>query len=146
MTAMAFWNQSSIHYGWHKACFAEGVWRVTGYAGSKTLEQLNAHGDTWELVTEEEAKARFHQANFQPVSEITEDRFIDMLEVLPPLDWTGGEHCQSFKLSEMYSGNITDIFARYGDRYFQLRNLVTLTHKQIIDEIKAFIDAEKRAA
>lgn len=71
---------------------------------------------------------------------------MDMLEVLPPLDWRGTADSQSFKLSEMYSGNITDIFAQCGARYFQMRNHVTITHNEIMEKVKAFIDAEGIAA
>lgn len=146
MKAMAFWSKSCGFNGWRKAHFVEGAWHTTACATSKTLEELNAHGDHWELVTVEEAQARFAQANYQPVSEINEARFMDMLEVLPPLDWRGTADSQSFKLSEMYSGNITDIFAQYGTRYFQMRNHATLTHGEIMEKVKAFIDAEGIAA
>ncbi len=69
-----------------------------------------------------------------------------MLEVLPPLDWQGTPESQTFKLSEMYSGNITDIFAQYRTRFFTMRNEVTLTHEEIIGKIRAFIDAAGIAA
>lgn len=139
MTAMAFWSKSSAFTGWRKAHFVDGAWHTTACATSKTLEELNAHGDSWELVTVEEATERFGRENYQPVSEITEARFTDMLEVLPPLDWRGTPDSQSFKLMEMYSGNITDIFAQYGTRFFQLRHHVTLTHEEIMVKVRAFI-------
>ncbi|EDW9825518.1 hypothetical protein GTR05_004746 [Salmonella enterica] len=145
-TAMAFWSKSSAFNGWRRAHFIDGAWRTTACAASKTLEQLNKHGDFWELITVEEACARFSEANYQPVTEITEERFTDMLEVLPPLDWQGTPDSQSFKMMEMYSGNITDIFAQVGPRYFQMRNHVTLTHEQIIEKVRVFISAEKVAA
>lgn len=146
MTAMAFWSKSSAFNGWRRAHFVDGAWRTTACAASKTLEELNANGDRWELVTVEEAKARFAAANYRPVTEISEKKFIDMLEVLPPLDWQGTPESQTFKLSEMYSGNITDIFAQYRTRFFTMRNEVTLTHEEIIGNIRAFIDAEGIAA
>ncbi|MCW2456972.1 UNVERIFIED_ORG: hypothetical protein M2414_004733 [Rahnella aquatilis] len=89
MTAMAFWSKSSAFTGWRKAHFVDGAWHTTACSTLKTLEELNAHGDRWELVTVEEAIERFGRENYQPVSEITEARFTDMLEVLPPLDWRG---------------------------------------------------------
>lgn|GEM_PF-983573 len=146
MTAMAFWSKSSAFNGWRTAHFVDGAWHTTACTTSKTLEELNAHGDRWELVTAEEATARFAQANYLPVAEITEARFTDMMEVLPPMDWQGSPDSQSFKLMEMYSGNITDIFAQYGTRYFRLRDHATLTHEQIIGKVRAFIDAEGIAA
>ncbi|MBC3252430.1 hypothetical protein KGP26_29365 (plasmid) [Serratia sp. JSRIV002] len=144
MTAMAFWSKSSEFDGWRKAHFVDGAWRTM--VSPKTLDELNTRGDYWELVTVEEAIERFIRKNYQPVSEITEARFMDMLEVLPPLNWRGTADSQSFKLSEMYSGNITDIFAQYGTRYFQMRNHASLTHDEIIEKVKAFIYAEGIAA
>ena len=83
----------------------------------------------------------------QPVSEITAERFNDMLEVLPPLGWVFSESGreQSFKLMEMYCGNVTDIFAKSGDRYFQLRDHVTLPHGDIMKQVRGYTDTDTAA-
>lgn len=145
MNTMAFWSKSSGYNGWRNAYFVNGAWHTMDCATSKTLKELNAYGDYWELVTVEEAQERFARANYQQISEIDEARFMDMLEVLPPLDWRGTSDSQSFKLSEMYSGNITNIFAQYGMRYFQMHNQCTLTHDEIMEKVKTFISAERIA-
>ncbi|QIU88517.1 hypothetical protein [Yokenella regensburgei] len=146
MKAMAFWSKSSAFNGWCNAHFVEGAWHTTACAASKTLAELNVHGARWELVTLEEAQERFARANYQPVSEITAARFTDMMEVLPPLDWRGTADSQSFKLSEMYRGNIADIFAQSGSRYFHLRDHASLTHDEIMEKVRAYIDAEGMTA
>jgi hypothetical protein len=46
--------------------------------------------------------------------EITEEEYWYFLEVLPPLDMTGG----AFAMSEFTSMNLTESFYRIGDRYF----------------------------
>ncbi|OVZ88299.1 hypothetical protein CBW54_09625 [Yersinia kristensenii] len=145
MSEMAFWRESSVFNGWQKAHLVEGEYRSSASAGSMTFAELRDLG--WELLTVEEARTRFSQANCLPVSEITAERFNDMLEVLPPLDWHFNEAggAQSFKMVEMYCGNITDIFAQYGERYFTLRDCVTLPHGDILRKIKAFTDAEGMA-
>ena len=51
--------------------------------------------------------------------EITEYRFFEMLEVLPPQRWHQGRDCESFELSEHQSGRVTSIFCRFGNRYFE---------------------------
>ena len=58
MNAMAFWSKSCGFNGWRKAHFVEGAWHTTACATSKTLDELNAHGEHWALVTVEEAQAQ----------------------------------------------------------------------------------------
>ncbi|CAI1199337.1 Uncharacterised protein [Serratia entomophila] len=61
--------------------------------------------------------------------------------MLPPLDWQCGVGGSSFKMMEMYSGNITDIYVQVGDEYFKLRDHVTLPHDQIMTRVSAFHQA-----
>lgn len=58
----------------------------------------------------------------EPV-EITEDRFMEMLEVLPPQNWQRGKGCESFELSEHFSGRVTSIFCRFGPEYFEFQGI-----------------------
>ena len=67
---------------------------------------------------------------------ITEARFVEMLEVLPPVGWVQRDGCESFKLSERTSGNITAIFARIGTQYFELQDSIFTKHEQIIAACK----------
>lgn len=58
-----------------------------------------------------------------PPQEITQERFWEMLEVLPPMNWAGwGEYFERFDLIERQTGNITSQYARLGHgeaaRYF----------------------------
>ena len=46
-----------------------------------------------------------------PLHEITEDRYHEMLNVLPPLKWTRRNGVEMFCMSEMYSGTYTDQYA-----------------------------------
>ena len=67
---------------------------------------------------------------------ITEERFIEMLEVLPPVGWVRRDGCESFKLSERTSGNITAIFARIGADYFEMQDSIFTKHDAIIADCK----------
>jgi hypothetical protein len=67
-----------------------------------------------------------------PPQPITEDRFVEMLEVLPPVGWIRGDGAESFKLSERTSGSITSIFCRIGNRYFEMADSITLPHNEIV--------------
>lgn len=55
-----------------------------------------------------------------PATEITEEKFTEMLCVLPPLKWeTGrGGDFESFLLSEFTSGVFTQQYARHGETYW----------------------------
>lgn len=56
----------------------------------------------------------------QPVKRITEERFFEMLEVLPPSYWRhiGGFEC--FQLCELTDGNITQAFGRLEGNYLEM--------------------------
>ncbi|EKS6645663.1 hypothetical protein QCD58_004552 [Enterobacter hormaechei] len=139
-----FLGKNSACADWRRAFLVDGIFRACPDASGWTLEQLNAGSDRFELIPADEAYQRYSDGFICPVTEISETRYFDMLEVLPPLDWhfneSGGP--QSFKLAEMYCGNVTAIFAQYGARFFELRDRVTLTHQAIIGRVKAFIDGE----
>ncbi|MDR9616752.1 hypothetical protein RHA65_19335 [Providencia rettgeri] len=69
-------------------------------------------------------------------TEITLMQFMDALSVMPPLDWQGNNNTESFKLQEMVMGNVTDIFVKVDGRYFTFRDVLTLSHAQIISRVR----------
>ena len=115
---------------WDFAQWSEGK-GYTGKWSKKTLQQLQAEEPDMVMMSYQE----YQESLKTHVSEISEEKFIDMLEVLPPLGWQGYEGRQSFKLSEMYSEKITHIYAQIGKRYFQFRDYATLSHREIIEKI-----------
>ena len=68
---------------------------------------------------------------------ITEERFIEMLDVLPPVGWVRKDGCETFKLSERTSGNITAIFAHIGADFFEMQDSIFTKHDAIIAACKA---------
>lgn len=46
-----------------------------------------------------------------PLHEITEERFYEMLNVLPPIKWTRRDNVEMFCMSEMFTGTYTDQYA-----------------------------------
>ena len=68
---------------------------------------------------------------------ITRERFVEMLEVLPPENWSRGEGSESFKLCEYYSGNITRIYARIGKQYYEFMDDAGMPHAEIVQKIAA---------
>ena len=71
----------------------------------------------------------------RPWVEISEARYVDQLEVLPPMDWCRGYGGESFKSMEFTGGDVTAIFARFEDRFFECHDLHTLTHRELIGEV-----------
>lgn len=75
------------------------------------------------------------------VVEISEERFLDALNVLPPVGWTTRCGVESFKISERIWGNVTDIFARCSSRYFKLSDDMRLSADVIGARVLEFIAA-----
>lgn len=89
--------------------------------------------EAWRQI-EGAARARYRS----DIVEISAERFMDALNVLPPVGWTTKTGVESFKISERIWGNITDIYARLGERYFKLADDIRLPADIIADRIAAF--------
>jgi hypothetical protein len=73
-------------------------------------------------------------------------RFHDALGVAYPLNWSCSEdgECETFMLAEFYCGQVTDIYARTGARYFRLRDYSHLSHAQIMTRVKEAFDLSQK--
>lgn len=118
-------------YAW--GTLVNGEW-VTS-RGNASLEAVRNCCPEIQLVPEAEAVAMQNERYRQPWKEITKERYIDQQEVLPPVDWHWGA-CESFKSSEMYGGDVTSIFAKCRGRFFECRDLISLTPGDILEGIK----------
>lgn len=72
-----------------------------------------------------------------PLERIDEDRWDEMLNVLPPLKWRHSGTSQSFMLSEFTAGNVTLICIKHKNiggeyEYWQMHDYASLTHEQIM--------------
>lgn len=73
--------------------------------------------------------------------QISEDDFDEALNVLPPMKWVRLGNAESFMSPEMYSGNITAIYASIYDEQSKTKQHWTfldsrfLTHDQILAKI-----------
>lgn len=54
-----------------------------------------------------------------PWSETTEERFDEMLNILPPEKWQHVGGVELFRMCEYYTDNITTHFAQFNGRYFE---------------------------
>ncbi|HHH2235411.1 TPA: DUF1419 domain-containing protein [Yersinia enterocolitica] len=123
------------------------IWKsgayICGYT-KQTLEQLRQQHPTMVLLSFDAVEKAIEESAITSVIEISEDKYNEFLNILPPLDWVGGEGSCTFKLREMYVGNITSIYVRYHDgecryKYFTFRNRVTIKHVEILNLVREYI-------
>ncbi|QHM74040.1 hypothetical protein [Mixta intestinalis] len=70
--------------------------------------------------------------------EIDVHAFHDALGVMYPMNWQGsgeGEY-ETFMLAEMVCGDVTQIYARLGNRYYRMCDKNTLRHADILARVR----------
>lgn len=70
--------------------------------------------------------------------EIDVHAFHDALGLMYPMNWRSSENgeCETFMLAEMVCGNVTEIYARIGIRYYRMRDYSNLDHAEILARVK----------
>lgn len=71
--------------------------------------------------------------------EITEERWWEALEVLPPESWQNSGGGESFVMMEYYSGRITSIYVRIGKRYCTWHDVANLPHLDRLAKARTLI-------
>ncbi|NIF24042.1 hypothetical protein [Candidatus Pantoea multigeneris] len=106
----------------------------------ETLAELQGWYSDLELVTADEAARQYNARLIKPWAEIDAARYEDQLYVMPPLDWTRTPDGESFKSREMYSGDVTHIFACVRGRYFECRDRAGKHHCDLILSAALFLN------
>jgi hypothetical protein len=62
-----------------------------------------------------------------------------------PMNWRSSENgeCETFMLAEMICGNVTEIYARIGIRYYRMRDYSNLT-AEILARVKEVSDKSQK--
>ncbi|WP_426575600.1 hypothetical protein ACP179_01765 (plasmid) [Xenorhabdus stockiae] len=94
-----------------------------------------------ELISCENADHTIGDVAKRSVQRVSADEYMDKLGILP-LHLRGGCGSESFKIREMRMGKIADIYVNIGKEHFTLRDDVSLSHSEIVQRVKAFIEAE----
>ena len=76
-------------------------------------------------------------AYIKPWTEITEDQWMDALEVLPPQKWQTVNGVELFRMSEYTTGNITTHYARIGERCFCANRRTSDAYEKLAAEVQA---------
>lgn len=78
-------------------------------------------------------------------AEIDVHAFHDALGLMYPMNWRSSEsgECETIMLAEMVCGNVTEIYARIGIRYYRMRDYSNLDHAEILVRVKEGMQRQK---
>jgi len=102
----------------------------------RTLAQFREQYPTAGIYYSTEVAVQIEALCRTEPEEISQERFIDALEVMPPKSWKQFGQEESFKFIEHYSGNITSIYARVGERFFTFLDNASMSHERVMDKIR----------
>jgi len=97
------------------------------------MQQVNTRGELNKAGFSDYRKMEAERGT--EVVETTFHLFMEMLEVLPPCQWSRNDNSESFYVMEALTGNLHEYHARLGDRYFAVVAPNTTKHPQIIAKI-----------
>jgi hypothetical protein len=102
----------------------------------ETLVQIRVRYPNAELRDFDEVLGEIEQLNEQrfnqPPIEINEERWNEMMGVLPPMKWRSGCGAESFMICEATVSHFHSIFCKVSDRYFEMTDSKFLTHEEIV--------------
>lgn len=105
----------------------------TGMYSAKTQAELEAREQTALIVmSDEEAYKRQQEAALTAPKQIEREDFHDALNMLPPAKWVRYAHTESFHCIEFYTGNVTRIYTRIGERYYSYLGYASTSHAERI--------------
>lgn len=105
------------------------------------LAQLSVqYGPDLIILGSAEAMRRYENAFKTEPAEITEERYTEMLNVLPPVAWTNANG-ESFKISERLAGAVTAIFVRIGERYVTFHDDIRTPHEECCRRAAEFLQS-----
>lgn len=139
MNQMCFFSEQPAEHATEQKRYIIGVIDLVdphtsrGIYTGQTLQQLQqeyADVQQLDLVT---AIERMESVLIGPPIDIQQDRFDDMLTVMPPVRWYNEHDRSAFQLCERFSGNIALWFVRIGNRYFECRQRFDIEHNQLFN-------------
>ena len=71
---------------------------------------------------------------------ISEDRFEDFLNCLPPVKWERTAGFEVFRLSERYTSNIRTVCVRLGNKYFEAMFRDTVSNREVHHHLKGWLE------
>ncbi|WP_072932031.1 hypothetical protein [Nissabacter archeti] len=135
------WGSVSALKGWYASWNGER-WDLNVHGLS--LEGFKARYPDLTLMTSETWAREMYLTFRIPAQEISEARFTDMLDVLPPYIWNapGKGQGKSFVMEEVMRGGVSDIYVEWQGKYYTLRDYGTLSHNEIITRVIKVLDKQ----
>ena len=78
----------------------------------------------------------FNETMITSIKVISEERFTDMLEVLPPCKWNTQNRIERFHVSERITGDLVSWFFRVGTQYYECVDYSSLTWEKTSEILK----------
>lgn len=105
-------KQSIATWESHAKNYPDGAKKFLAYAeqDKKINYEIMSYGDF------EAAKREFYLS--KPATEVTEDQFYEMLNVLPPVNWVTINGVNEFCMSERLTGNYTGQYGRSNGKFY----------------------------
>jgi hypothetical protein len=103
-----------------------------GVYSGKSLDDFRVEYPDVSIVDDEVAVQHNRNRHISEPVEITEERFHEMLDVLPPSKWRRSASAESFHICERITYDIVDWFVRIGDRYYTFADTDRLSAEDVI--------------
>jgi len=103
--------------------------------GAKTFEEIQQEYPDAEVMTFDDIIETNENLYKTEPQEITKEQYWEMLECLPPVDWTRGDTFEYFKLSERISGSITGIYIKYRNKYYTFSDSIYMKRGEILNKL-----------
>lgn len=103
----------------------------------QTLEEVQERHPGAELVPWEIVSQRRRAHYIKGPEEITAERWLELLEVLPPMNWRNRSAAETFMLCEFDTDDITCCCIRIGDRYWACHQPASTTHDELVALVRA---------
>ena len=99
-----------------------------------SLEEISKNYSNVKIMTQTEFQTLQELTECTEPVEITEEKFTEMLCVLPPMRWNNRGSSETFMMCEFKTGRITGIYCRIGESYYSFLGVCTLNHDEIVNK------------
>ena len=106
--------------------------KTYGRYSGKALDELALDTGADIQVIDHEAFAALQDNSY-----ITDPKPITAERCLPPVRWGTYRGIESFRLSELCCGNVTSIFARKGDQFWEFRDRIDISSEALASKVEA---------
>lgn len=116
---------------------------TVAYSDGLTVEQYEQdRGVKLRIIDEDELmelERAYIDSRVTEPKPVTEEKWWDALEVLPPCRWKTVKGVELFHISERITADLVDWYARVGDRYFHFTDRSGRPMEELADKVGAVL-------